>query len=198
MQRFGKLTAAIVFGLALLLIAALPAAALTPPYRPDGRIRLAKLTSSNGPPIEYLTRYVGNDVYNTTADGQTAKARLMGSAFSGWDRWTFVISLQNDGGSPDRFKVHATLGANLADFSVKYFNGSTNITADVNAGTFTTTSIAPSADYQINAVVKADFGQPNAPNPGAFRRLITATSKNNPTTLSDTVRLVVKVEGCGC
>jgi len=197
-MRVRTLSGATVFGLALLLVAALPAAALTPPYRPDGRIRLAKLTSSEGPPIEYLTRFAGNDVYNSTADNQTAKARIMGSAFSGWRRWTFVVSLQNDGASPDRFKVHATLGDNLTDFSVKYFHGSTDITSDVKAGTFMTASVAPGADYQINAVVKADFGLPGAPNPGAFRRLITATSKNNPTTLSDTVRLVVKLEGCGC
>jgi len=196
MMRVRTFTGATVFGLALLLVAALPAAALTPPYRPDGRIRLTKLTSSEGPPIEYLTRFVGNDVYNSTADNQTSKARLMGSAFTGWRRWTFIMSIQNDGASPDRFMVHATLGDNLSAFSVKYFDGYTDITSQVKVGTFTTTSVAPGANYQVNAVVKVDFGQPNAP--GAFRRLITATSKNNPTTLSDTVRLVVKLEGCGC
>jgi len=198
MPRARVFKGATALGLALLLAAALPTAALTPPYRPDGRIRLAKLTSSNGPPIEYLTRFVGNDIYNSTADKQTSKAQLMGSAFSGWDKWTFVISLQNDGASPDKFKVQATLGSNLTDFSVKYVHGSTNVTADVKAGTFITTSVAPGAAYEIDAVVKADFGQPGAPNTGTFRRYITATSKNNPTTLSDTVKLAVKLEGCGC
>ena len=103
--------------------------------KPDGRIRLG------------TGAFVGNNVYNTTGAGQSRT----GSAARG-KTIAFGISIQNDGTSADRFKVKAT-GAAASAYTVKYFHGTTNITAAVVAGTYKTPTLAPAATYLITAKV---------------------------------------------
>jgi hypothetical protein len=200
MRSVRVITSVMIATLIFLGVAALPAAGTSPDvsaaaaYRPDGRIRLEKVERSDGYTQVYSKPWLGNNIYNATADNQTAKAILQGSAFNGWYRWTFGVSAQNDGTNSDRFRVHAT-GLGLTGWKVKYFHGSTDITADVVAGTFTTPTVAPGEQYLIKARVKANFD--NGAVLGALRRLVTLTSTNNPDK-SDTVRLVVKIKGCGC
>jgi arabinogalactan oligomer/maltooligosaccharide transport system substrate-binding protein len=139
--------------------------------RPDGRIRLG--TSG---------AYVGNNVYNTTGAGQSKT----GSAKKG-KTITFGISIQNDGTGADRFTVKAT-GTAAGAYTVKYFSGSTDITAKVVAGTYRTPSLAPGAASLVTAKVTVKM---TAPAGSKVTRLVTITSAGS-STKKDAVKLIAK------
>lgn len=139
--------------------------------RPDGRIRLG--TSG---------AYVGNNVYNTTGAGQSKT----GSAKKG-KTITFGISIQNDGTGADRFTVKAT-GTAAGAYTVKYFSGSTDITAKVVAGTYRTPSLAPGAASLVTAKVTV---KTTAPAGSKVTRLVTITSAGS-STKKDAVKLIAK------
>ena len=126
--------------------------------RPDGRIRLG------------TGAFVGDNVYNTTGAGQSRT----GSAAKG-KTITFGISIQNDGSGADRFKVKAT-GAAASAYTVKYFHGTTDITAAVVAGSYLTPSLAPGATYLITARVTV---KSTAAVGSSVTRLVTLTSVGN-------------------
>ena len=66
----------------------------------------------------------------------------MGQSFDG-DYIYFTVNVQNDGSVSDRFKIHGIPPTWGSDSSgIKYFHGTTNITAAVRAGTFQTTSLS--------------------------------------------------------
>ena len=68
----------------------------------------------------------------------------------------FSVSVQNDSSSAsDTFKLLAT-GTVSAMYTVKYFHGTTNITAAVVAGTYTTPSLGVGASYVITVKVKVN------------------------------------------
>ncbi len=124
--------------------------------RPDGRIR--KGTGA----------YVGNNIYNTTGVGQAktgAKARGYTIRFG--------ISVQNDSTTgADSFRLIAT-GTASAMYAVTYWRGTTDITAAVVAGTYTTPSLAPGAKYLITVKVKV---KSSATKGSSTTRLVTITS----------------------
>lgn len=137
---------------------------------PDGRIRLG-----TGP-------YVGNNVYNTTGASQSRA----GSAARG-HMVTFGISIQNDGNAAGRFKVKAT-GSAAGGYTVKYFQGTTDITPEVVAGTYRTPSLAPGATYLITAKVMV---KQTAGVGSQVVRLVTITSVGSPT-IKDAVKFIGK------
>jgi hypothetical protein len=138
--------------------------------KPDGRVRLG--TSG---------AFIGNDVYNTTGANQTAT----GSAKPG-KTVTFNLSVQNDGGKADRFKLKGV--GSTAKYSIVYKNGATNITAAVKAGTYRTTSLAPGAARVISVVVSVKSG---AAVGSKLSTLITITSVADAAR-KDAVKLVAK------
>jgi hypothetical protein len=145
--------------------------------KPDGRIRLG--TGS----------LVGNNVYNTTGLRQTRTLNIVGAPVVGV-RYTFGISIQNDGNRADRFKVKAT-GTATTSWTVKYYHGTTNITSSVVAGTYRTALLAPGAKYVITAKVSVITGDT------PVTRLVTMKSVANATKV-DAVKFIVKVTPCGC
>lgn len=145
---------------------------LTPVKLPDGRVRAG--TSGS---------YTGDDIYNTNADHQTVNRSAAPGATI-----TYQVSIQNDSPtSNDRFTVAAS-GAASSDYTVKYFKGSTNITADVVAGTYRTTSLAPGATYVIKVQIKV---KNSAPANSQVARKLTLTSVGDPTK-RDAVKVVGK------
>ena len=144
--------------------------ALGSPRKPDGRIRLG------------TSALVGNNIYNTTGVNQSRT----GSATPGHSV-TFGISIQNDGTGADRFKVKAT-GTALTGYVVKYFRGTTDISAAVVAGTYQTASLAPTATYLITATVTVKSGAAVGSN---VTRLVTLTSIGN-STKKDAVKFIGK------
>jgi hypothetical protein len=140
--------------------------------KPDGRIRLG--TSG---------AYIGDNIYNATGASQSKTGSAKANRTI-----TFQLSIQNDGaGSSDAFKLKAT-GAATSKFTVKYLKGSTDITAAVVAGTYTTAALAPGATVTITAkvTVKASSAVGNS-----VTRLVTITSVGDGTK-KDAVKLVGK------
>ncbi len=138
--------------------------------KPDGRIRLG------------TGAFAGDNVYNTTGAGQSKT----GSAAKG-KTISFGISIQNDGSSPDIFKIKAT-GTAANAYTVKYFRGTTDITAAVVAGTYKTTSLAQAATYLITAKVTV---KSTAAAGSSVTRLVTITSVGN-STRKDAVKFIGK------
>lgn len=125
------------------------------PLTPDGRIR--KGTGA----------YVGNNIYNSTGLNQSRS----GTAARG-STITFGISIQNDGTLADSFRVLAT-GSATTKYTVRYFRGTTEITAAVVGGTYQTPSLAPADKYLITAKVKVGS---TATLGSSVSRLVTITS----------------------
>jgi hypothetical protein len=140
------------------------------PNEPDGRIRLG------------TGAFAGNNVYNTSGVNQTRS----GSATPG-HAISFGISIQNDGTTADRFKVKAA-GTAVSGYVVKYFRGTTDITAAVVTGTYQTPSLAPTATYLITAKVRVKSA---AAAGSKVTRLVTLTSVGN-SAKKDAVKLIGK------
>jgi len=138
--------------------------------KPDGRVRLG------------TGAFAGNDIYNTTGTSQSRT----GSAARGRSV-TFGISIQNDGTSVDRFKVKAT-GTARSAYTVKYFRGTTDVTAAVVAGTYRTSSLAPATTYLIKARVTV---RSTAAVGSAVKRLVTIASIRD-NTMKDAVTFIGK------
>ena len=132
-----------------------------PVLKPDGRIRLG------------TGAYIGDNVYNTTGvnqakTGSKAKGKTV----------KFSISVQNDSAaSADTFKLIAT-GTASAMYTVKYFHGTTDITAAVVAGTYTTPTVAAGGAYVITVKVKVNT---TATVGSSITRLVTIASVGDNT-----------------
>lgn len=147
-------------------------------YQPDGAIR-----RSGGPRR-------GNDIYNTDGAGQTfdsGSRRYRAGAV----RWLYVY-LQNDGDSPDRLTVAAgALGPSLTanGYNVRYFTpGLIEITAAVEAGTFTTALIQPGQRSAIRVRIEITAA---AAHHSEVSRLLTITSTSD-VSKEDAVGFIVR------
>ena len=135
---------------------------VAPPPPPTRRPDVLIKTSSE-------TAYLGDNVYNTDATGQTKiqSVNANGSA-------TFHVLIQNDGSATDSFRMQGT--GDTAGFTLKYYlgtTGNTDITTAVTAGTYTVSNLAPGASQIVRAVVTV--GRSTAV--GAIKdSLVTATS----------------------
>jgi CSLREA domain-containing protein len=138
------------------------------PSQPDGRIKKGK------------GKLIGNNIYNATGANQTKSGRAAkGSTI------TFGISIQNDGGTAAAFTVVAT-GDATSMYTVKYFRGTTDITAAVIAGTYTTPSLPPGSAILIKAKVKVNS---TATAGSSVTRLVAITSQVDSSVL-DAVKFV--------
>jgi hypothetical protein len=129
--------------------------------KPDARVR--KGTGA----------FAGNNIYNTTGNNQARTgAAARGSTI------TFGISVQNDATIlTEKFTVLAT-GSSTASYVVTYFNGTTDITSQVESGSYTTPAVAPGATFLITATVKV---RKVAIVGSSVTRLVTVTSVGDGT-----------------
>ncbi len=128
--------------------------------RPDATIRL--LSDST---------VLGNNVYNTTAAGQTRSFTSAGKAR------TLLLRVGNDGVTTDGFTVKGP--GNTTGFTVKYLqgvSGSTDVTAAVVAGTYRMLRVAAGGTAALRLVVTPVAGTP-AGTVGSW--LVTATSRRD-------------------
>ena len=95
---------------------------------------------------------------------------------------TLYVDIQNDGLSADTLKVTGPGGAN--GFTLAYFQGATNVTSQVLAGSYSTGSLAPAAHVTIRVVIKVALGSAAS---GTF--LISARSQ--PGVPVDAVKAIV-------
>jgi hypothetical protein len=194
MQRRSSRAALGICAVVLIAVAASPAGAQAAPasLKPDGRIRLQKVAYELFDTEKYSGDWIGEDVYNETGSRQKAQT-LWSDVTPGWQRWVFAVSVQNDGASNDRFRVHAT-GDSLNGWAVRYFDGTTNVTAAVRNGTFTTPTLGHGDAFVIKVKITRDAENFDI---ATLRRLITSTSISNPNK-SDAVKLVLKRQVCSC
>jgi hypothetical protein len=140
------------------------------PPQPDGRI--SKGTGT----------FIGNDVYNSTGVNQTKEgAKPSGRAIK------FGISIQNDGPDAQAIEVAAS-GAATTMYKVTYWQGTTDITAAVEQGTYTTPLLASGAALLITAKVKV---KSTATAGSSVTRLVTLSAVGDPAYV-DAVKFIGK------
>jgi uncharacterized repeat protein (TIGR01451 family) len=135
-------------------------------HRPDGMVTVG------------AGAFLGDDTYNTAGTGQTKAVRVpnRGSA-------TFVVRAQNDGNVVDDLSFLGQGSTNR--YSVTYRDGTTNVTAQVLAGTFTVEDLPPGFTHDLTVVVRA---KPGTPRGAAIGRILNVRSGAEPS-----IRDVVKV-----
>jgi hypothetical protein len=164
--------------------------------RSDGRIRFEKLVVSGDATYESSRPWMGDDIYNETGYNQTARKRPWHPSSpqpGSWYRFVFAVSLQNDGAISDQFRMNAS-GSDLDGWSVRYFDGTDDVSAAVLDGGFVTPLLGPGEQHVIHVKVTAILG---GDSDVAFRRLVAVRSMASSQT-TDAVKLVVKFRTCGC
>jgi hypothetical protein len=136
---------------------------------PDARIG----TAFHGP-------FVGSNVYSATGAGE-AKTISVPRGHSG----TFYADIQNDGLSADTLTVKGPDGAH--GFTLTYFHGAANVTAQVLAGTYSTGSLPPGAHATIKLLIKVASGSAGS---GTF----VISVRSSPGVPVDAVRAVVNAK----
>lgn len=168
-------------------------------HRPDARINK---NCSNIPAWQNCNPAIaGDNVYNGTGKKQKRVHTDYLSYGSEPDPRvvTFRISVQNDGAVGDRFTVDAD--GTTVGYVVKFLRKSTNITAAVEAGTYTTPRLAPGETFVIKAKVVMpcpshdDCGRDRAFD--VAERLVIVRSVGDPA-MRDAVKLVRKPWVCTC
>jgi hypothetical protein len=100
---------------------------------------------------------------------------------------TFSLRIQNDRTTTDSFWVRGAAG-NTANFRVRYYAGSTEITNRVVAGTYSINALGPAATrtIQMKVTVKS-----TAAAGATVSRLVTITSQAE-TSVKDAVKATVR------
>jgi uncharacterized delta-60 repeat protein len=126
--------------------------------------------------------YTGDDVYNTTGLGQmrTAKGKLGNSV-------SFSYRVQNEGTGSDSYTLSGC--GDSAGFAVTYSAGTTDITADVRAGTYSLGPVPVGGVSAINVKIAVD---PSATVGAAKTCRIISTSAADPA-VKDAAKAKVKV-----
>jgi sugar lactone lactonase YvrE len=114
--------------------------------------------------------FVGDGIYNDTGAGQSRTRKVAAGT-----RSTFLVQVQNDGSYLDGSKLQG--GAGDADFAVRYFSGTTNVTTAVVNGTYETSVLPPDSAETIKVVITA---KATAAVDAKIRCAITASSSAGP------------------
>ena len=173
------------FVLAAVFGAAGAAPAVAASYQPDGWIRYKSFKSQSGTYID-PTAWVGDNLYNTTGRNQKA-TQTAGGSYAPNPHFVFEVRVQNDGAA-DRFRIGVS---GIGDWVVRYFHGTTEITARVVDGSYRTPIIA--AGGSLTLKMKVWLGDPGT----HLMRLVTLTSEAD-VTKQDAVKARVGFSGCTC
>jgi hypothetical protein len=147
-----------------------------------GLLELATFRSDALVKVASAASFVGDNVYNTTGSGQSVTAsKPQGTTQQ------FTIRVQNDGTSNDSFKLSGP--GNQSGFTAHYFDGTTDITSAVVAGTFQTVSLAPGGtkDYRLAVSVSSTA------TIGVTRSWLVRATSVHDNTNADAVKSAVKV-----
>jgi hypothetical protein len=111
-----------------------------PASRPDAQVKVSGAAA-----------YLGNNVYNTTGTAQTSAVTAAAGT-----KATFLVNVQNDGSASDSYVLKGAASSRASH--VKYFAGTTDITAAVVGGTYSLAAVAPGAAKSIQAQVAVGSG----------------------------------------
>lgn len=126
--------------------------------------------------------FVGNNRVNLSGSGQS----LTDLRIPRGTTRRHVVRIENDGGTSQDFRVRGTLSSSR--FQVRWFTGSTNITSQVRAGTYTIPNLAPGAHVDLRVEIKVLNSTPSGAR-------VTATTRATATNLpgyADAVRSTVR------
>ena len=124
--------------------------------------------------------YVGNNVYNATAVGQTKTMQIARGSSQ-----YFPVLVKNDGQVPASFKLKSTGAApGYTVTYVNYANGA-NITTAVRKGSFSTVTLAPGASFAMKMTVKVAA---TAAASGTFVVTASSTAGTQPDVVKGIVR----------
>lgn len=129
-------------------------------YKVDGEVRLGSQAA-----------FVGDGVYNTTAVGQT-RTNSVGRGQTGG----FVMRFRNEANVTDTLTIKGP--GNSTGFTVQYLAGTTDVTAEVVAGTFQFEDMAPNATRNLKVKITVAG---NATVNATKAVKVTATSEGNTT-----------------
>jgi hypothetical protein len=143
----------------------------------------------------------GDDIYNGTGKNQK-RVHVDYLSYGGEPDPTvvvFLLSIQNDGSVNDRFGIDAN--GTTVGYTLRFLRGSTDITAAVEAGSYTTPFIAPGESI----VIKAKVGMPCPSHDDCGRdrafdiaeRVVTVRSMGDPAK-RDAVKFVRRPWVCTC
>ncbi len=91
--------------------------------------------------------YSGDDVYNSTGNGQTVLAKTKRGRLA-----TFQMKVQNDGTGSDTITVDGC--ASSKGFVVSYSDGVNPITAEVTGGTYSVAGLGPGDEVTLSMSIK--------------------------------------------
>jgi hypothetical protein len=129
--------------------------------------------------------FVGNDVYNTTGDGQIVSNTVGGSGTA-----TFKLRVQNDGNVNDSLLVRGVNSGTANGTLVTYFRDGVDISAQVTGPDgYTVANLLPGSSVDIEVRVK--FRGASALT--GYGATITTSSKGTPS-VTDTARVVAIVQ----
>jgi hypothetical protein len=94
--------------------------------------------------------YVGSNIYSSTVLSSQTRNRAVARNQTG----KLFVRIQNDGPANDSFTVDANLSGS-SSFAVKFFSGTTDVTAAVLAGTYTVNNLAAGAQVTIEVRITA-------------------------------------------
>jgi len=124
---------------------------------------------------------IGKNIYNNTGVGQSLSVEI---PKSGGSKTSFV-RIDNKGHATDTFKIAGTAGN--SNFTIEYFNGSTNVTNAVKNGTFSTGNLAPGKSFKLKVKITTKTGAPNK-----TRNVLVTGKSNTDTSATDTVLIKAK------
>jgi hypothetical protein len=128
--------------------------------------------------VGFASKYVGNNVYNTTGSNQTKTEKTIpGKTLS------FSIRVENDGTDTDTYTLKGAGSA--TGYTVSYFYGTIDYTNKVTSGTYSF-SLAPGAYKSLSMKVKVTSKGKNA-----WSGLIEVTSGHDPSKQDD-VKAAIK------
>ncbi|MDI6788535.1 MAG: hypothetical protein QME51_09205, partial [Planctomycetota bacterium] len=126
------------------------------------------------------TDYTGIGITNTTGAGQTVTNTLINSATV-----TYNIVIENDGNVAETFSLTATGGGN--GWTVSYYDGVGDITADILQGNYTIANLSPAASSTIRVEVIAS-DRFNLQGGSVITNTITSTCSSDEVSKQDVVK----------
>lgn len=113
-----------------------------------------KAVENDPHPDLLIRRNTGSFIGNNRVNRSGANQSLNSPNLPAGATRTFVVRIQNDGDDTDTVTVDGD--ASTPNFTVRYFEGSTNVTADVTAGTYELVDLpaGASSDLRIEVRVK--------------------------------------------
>ena len=140
-----------------------------PNYQPDEAIKAPRRP------------YAGDNAYNTTALSQTVTVK----AKRGTSK-SFSIRVENDGSVSDSFSLAGPGGQ--TGFTAKYLQGANDVTSQIVAGTFMTSSLVPGASVVVKLVVTVK----RTAGIGVVKAWVVTATSTTSTSKQDVVKAKVK------